>query len=235
MAGEERGHGLGDAARVHLLQGVVRAREHERLGLRQPLLHPGLHLGPARPVPGALAAEDAEDGLGDPPGVLPREPPLPQRRQLDAEERVGVGHRLRVRARDQRVEEAAVGWPDRPPQEAVDRPLLVPGSVQLERRPDRLREHRPAGDVQERRLQQDQGVHDLRRVQRQLQGDHPAGGVADDVGALDAQVPQQRPAVGGLLGDAERRRHGRAAGVAAPVVAHQPVAAVSAGSAQSGA
>ena len=48
------------------------------------------------------------------------------------------------------------------------------------------------------------------------------GGMADDVGALDAQVPQQRQAISGLLGDAERRRHARAAGVAAPVIAHQP-------------
>ena len=78
-------------------------------------------------------------------------------------------------------------------------------------------------------------MDDLRRVERQLQGDDATGGVADDVGALDAQVPQQRPAIGGLLGDAERRRHARAAGVAAPVVAHQPVVGRSAGSAQSGA
>jgi hypothetical protein len=35
------------------------------------------------------------------------------------------------------------------------------------------------------------------------------------------RCPEQRPAIGGLLGDAERRRHARAASVAAPVIAHQ--------------
>ncbi len=47
--------------------------------------------------------------------------------------------------------------------------------------------------------------------------------MADDVRALDAQSSQQRPAIGSLLGDAERLRHARAAGVAAPVVAQQAV------------
>jgi hypothetical protein len=45
------------------------------------------------------------------------------------------------------------------------------------------------------RLEQDEGVDDLRRVERQPQGDDPAGGVADDVCALDADVPQQGAAV----------------------------------------
>jgi len=66
-------------------------------------------------------------------------------------------------------------------------------------------------------------VDSLGRVERQAQRHHATGGVADDVGALDANVPQQRPAIGGLVGYAERRRHARAAGVAAPVIAHQAV------------
>ena len=69
-------------------------------------------------------------------------------------------------------------------------------------------------------------MDDLRRVERQPQGDDPAGGVADDVGALDAEVPQQAAAIGGLLGETERRSDRAAAGVAAPMVTHQAVAAV---------
>ena len=69
-------------------------------------------------------------------------------------------------------------------------------------------------------------MDDLRRVERQLQGDDPAGGMADDVGTLDAEVPQQGAAVGRLLGETERRSDRAAAGVAASVVAHQAVAAV---------
>ena len=54
----------------------------------------------------------------------------------------------------------------------------------------------------------------------------PRRGVADDVGALDAEVLQQGAAIGGLLAETERRSDRAAAGVAAPVVAHQAVAAV---------
>ena len=69
-------------------------------------------------------------------------------------------------------------------------------------------------------------MNDLGVGERDLQRYHAAPGVADHVGALDAELPQQRPAVGGLLLDAELRRHRRAAGVASPVVAHQLVSAV---------
>jgi hypothetical protein len=34
-------------------------------------------------------------------------------------------------------------------------------------------------------------VDEFRRVERQPQGDDPAGGMADDVGTLDAEVPQK--------------------------------------------
>ena len=60
-------------------------------------------------------------------------------------------------------------------------------------------------------------MDDLRRVERQPQGDDPARGVADDVCALDAEVPQQGAAIGGLLGETERRADRAAAGVAAPM------------------
>ena len=199
VAGEERRHGLGDAARVPLLERVVRAREHERLGLRQPLTQPLLHLVPPGPNRGALGSEHAEHGLGDPPGVIPREEPLLHGRKLDAEESVGVGDQLLERARNQPIEPASVVWPDRPAKEAVGRALLVAGTVLLQHRPERFGEQGSAWDVDQRRLEQDERVDDLRRVERQLQGDGPAGGMADDVGALDAEMPQQGAAVGGLL------------------------------------
>ena len=50
--------------------------------------------------------------------------------------------------------------------------------------------------------------------------------MADDVGTLDAEMPQKSAAVGSLLAETERRPDGAAAGVAASVVAHQVVAAV---------
>jgi hypothetical protein len=43
-------------------------------------------------------------------------------------------------------------------------------------------------------------VDEFRRVEPQPQGDEPAGGMADDVGTLDAEVPQQSAVVGRLLG-----------------------------------
>ena len=77
-------------------------------------------------------------------------------------------------------------------------------------------------------------MDDLRRAERQPQGNDRARGVADDVCALDAEVPQQGAAIVGLLGETERRSGRAAAGVAAPMVAHQAVAAVQGRLAQSG-
>ena len=152
--------------------------------------------------------------------------PLLHRRKLDAEEGVGVGDQLLERARDQPIEPASVVWPDRPAKEAVGRALLVAGSVLLQHRPERFGEQGSAWDVEQRGLEQDEGVDEFRRVERQPQGDDAAGGMADDVGTLDAEVPQQGAAIGSLLAETERRSDRAAAGVAAPVVAQQAVAAV---------
>ena len=43
-------------------------------------------------------------------------------------------------------------------------------------------------------------MDDSRSVERQPQGNDRARGVADNVCALDAEVPQQSEAIGGLLG-----------------------------------
>ncbi len=103
---------------------------------------------------------------------------------------------------------------------------MSPATVPLQSWSERLGEQGSARDVEQRRLEQDEGVDGLRRVERQPQGNGPSGGVADDVCALDAEVPQQGAAIGGLLGETERRFDRAAAGVAAPMVAHQTIAAV---------
>ena len=61
-------------------------------------------------------------------------------------------------------------------------------------------------------------------VQRQLEGDAAAVGVADDVRPFHAQVGQEGAGVGRLPGDARLGAGGRAAGEAAPVVADDAVA-----------
>src|SRR5262247_3988166 len=98
------------------------------------------------------------------------------------------------------------------------------GASNAQHRPQRFGDQGSAWDVEQRRLEQDERVDNLRRIERQPQGDDPARGMADDVGTLDAEVPQQGAAIGGLLGETERRFYRAAAGVAAPVVAHQAVA-----------
>ena len=93
-------------------------------------------------------------------------------------------------------------------------------------------EHR-AGGVQERiaerqrdqrRLQQRERVHLLGVVEGQLGCDRRAGGVARDVGAPHTEVLEQRRGVGGVIGDAHRRRGVRAADPTPLVVADELVA-----------
>src|SRR5262245_23767799 len=65
--------------------------------------------------------------------------------------------------------------------------------------------------------------HSVRGVQRKLQGDVPAGGVADDMRPFDIKAPHERPAVRGLLRDADRTRQTTAARIADAVVAERAV------------
>ena len=81
-----------------------------------------------------------------------------------------------------------------------------------------------AGHREQRRLQQDQRVHRLGMVEGQLGGDRRAAGVAGDVGAPHTEVVEQRRGVGGVVGDAHRRRGVRAADPTPLVVADQLVA-----------
>ena len=82
----------------------------------------------------------------------------------------------------------------------------------------------PRGHREQRQLQQDQRVHGLGMVERQLGGDRGAARVAGDVGARHAEVVEERGGVGGVVGDAHR---GWGVGAADPtplVVADQLVA-----------
>jgi hypothetical protein len=105
-----------------------------------------------------------------------------------AEESIGVASNLLSRARDEPIEPHSIVRPDHKASEAVGRALLVAGTVLLQHRSERFDEQGSAWDVEQCRLEQDEGVDDLRSIERQPQGDHRAGGVADDVGALDAEV-----------------------------------------------
>ena len=77
---------------------------------------------------------------------------------------------------------------------------------------------------EERRLQENESVHDLGTVQRHLQGDGAAAGVAGDVRPRHIEVLEQRRRVNHVIGDAHRRRGVRAPGPAALVVSDEAVA-----------
>ena len=68
-------------------------------------------------------------------------------------------------------------------------------------------------------------MNDLRRIERQLQSDHAAVGVPDDVRPLDPEMPQQRGSIGRLLADADgcARLGFRAPGISAAVIADQSI------------
>ena len=149
MPGEERNHRVADAARVLVLERVVRTREHENLGLRQPLRTRSC----ASPQPGQIEALS--------------EPKTPSTAWLirRASSRVKNHSCSDGRSTAKKLSASATIW-SYPP-------------------------------------------------------DGATGGMVNDVGALDAEVAEHRQTIGGLLGDAERRRYARRASVAAPVVAHQ--------------
>jgi hypothetical protein len=169
----------------------------------------------------ALRAEDGQGRRGDAGRLLGPERPRAHRGQLLAEERVGVGHGLLERPGDGARQHLGVGRPADPAHPGLDRAGLVAGAVAL----DGLQAVRTGRDGQQRRFQQGQRPDRLRGVDGQLQRHVRAGGVADDVGLLDAEVAHERVAVGRLLSDADGAGDPAAAGVADAVVADQAVAA----------
>jgi hypothetical protein len=124
----------------------------------------------------AVPSDNVEDRLGDRPRLLLVEIPLAMGLRFDFERRPGVPLRLLDAARNR----ARKGTPpvrgDRIPHEDVQRSRgiarLVPGH---RRRHRLLPEDRTAGsEPDHRRFEQRQRVHDARRIERQLQGDHAA-------------------------------------------------------------
>ncbi len=95
---------------------------------------------------------------------------------------------------------------------------VVSACIRLERRPGLFEEGFATGHGEQRELQQDQRVHALGIVERQLGGDRRAAGVTCNVGAPQAEAVEERRGVGSVVGDAHRGRGVRAAGPAPLVV-----------------
>jgi hypothetical protein len=147
--------------------------------------------------------------------------------EFDAEEGVGVLDRLGDATRDVLVEYGLAGLPVQiahRAQEAGHGPLVVAGAVGLQGRPRIPEEGVRAGHREQRRLQQDEGVHDLGTVERELKDDRPTVGVAGDVRAPDIQVVEQATGVRGVVCDAHRRESVGAPGPTPPVVPDHAVA-----------
>ena len=103
---------------------------------------------------------------------------------------------------------------------------MVAAGVGLEHGRRRLEERLAAGHREQRQLEQRQRGDAVGLVEGELGGDGGAAGVADDVGAGDTEVVEQRGGVGGVVGHADRRRRVGAAHPAPLVVADQLVALV---------
>jgi hypothetical protein len=71
---------------------------------------------------------------------------------------------------------------------------------------DQVHEHGTCGHVQEGRLQQDERRHPGGVPGGQFQRDQPAERVADDVGALDIEEPEQAGRIPDLDGNARGPR-----------------------------
>ena len=175
----------------------------------------------------SLGTEDGESGLPDRRRLLGRERPLGEGRQLDAEEGVGVGECLSDRVGDALFEQRAA----RGPVEAADgahehrqRARMVAAGVGVEGRRCLPEERLPARQREQREFQQEQAVDAVRMVERELDGDGGAAGVAGRMDALDAERVEERRSVGGVVGDGHGRRRVRAAAPAALVVPDQPEA-----------
>ena len=68
-----------------------------------------------------------------------------------------------------------------------------------------------------------EGLHEIGRIQRELQSDAATGGVAHHVSARDTQVLLQQAGVAGLVCDAQRRGCSRTAREADAMIANEPM------------
>jgi hypothetical protein len=97
-------------------------------------------------------------------------------------------------------------------------------SVRREDRSRLLEEGLASRQREQRQLQQDQRVHGVGLVERELRGDRRAARVARDVSARHAEMPEQRRGIGRVVADAHRRRRVGAARPTPLVVPDQLVA-----------
>jgi hypothetical protein len=156
--------------------------------------------------------------------VLAWERPLRRRGQLDPEEGVGVRDRLRNRARNAFLEQGAARGPveaGHGGHERGQRTRVIAASVRREDRSCLLEEGLAIRKREQQQLQEDQRVHGLGLVERELDGDRRAARVARDVSPRHAEMPEQRRGIGRVVADAHRRRRVGTAGPTPLVVADQ--------------
>jgi hypothetical protein len=88
---------------------------------------------------------------------------------------------------------------------------------------ERWLSRRPTTANRERRVHHGQRVNQVGSIARKLERDGGARRVPHHVRSLDAEMPQQSPAVLGMIGDAERPGHVCAVAVVGAMVGDQPI------------
>jgi hypothetical protein len=130
-------------------------------------------------------------------------------------------------ARQPALERLAVVRSEHPAGERVDRAGPVTGTVSLDRGGDEVaHELRLVGRRRDGtgRLHQRERGHRVREVEGELERDHRARGVADDVRPVDAELAHQERAVLGVGRHGHGTRRRVAGGEAGAVVAQDPEA-----------
>src|SRR5262245_19644102 len=217
VTGEERRQAVRQVARILEMQQMACAGENERLDVRQPLEQ---QLLPLMKTGIALLPDDGEHRLSHAPRLVRPEGPLPQGRQLMAEERIGVGQRLIDGVGNRLLEDGTVARTTRPAEKRIDGLARVTGAVQLEG----LGNFRRAWHRHQRRLEERDGLDDDRNVQRELKSDAAARGVSDDVGSVETEMRHQRAEDGRFPCEREGRHQWTAARIPGAMVANEPVA-----------
>lgn len=196
---------------------MPRARKDERLDSRQPFEQQLVTLLEARV---AQLTDDGERRLLYTSRLGRSEAPLPQLGQLVVEERIGVCQCLIEGTGNRAFQNGAVPWTARPSEERFDRSGGLAGAVEL----DGLRDLGRAWHRQERRLEERDGVYDVGNVQCDLKSDAAAGGVADDVCSIDAEMAHESAEGGRLPCERERTCSWARVRVPGAVIEKQPMA-----------
>src|SRR5262245_60262137 len=194
------------------MQQMACAGEHERLDVRQPVEQ---ELLPLMEKCSALLSDDGEHPLPHAARLFRPEGPLPQRGQFMPEECIGVGQRLVHGTGNRLLQDGTVVQTTGPSKERIDGGNRVTSAVELEG----LRNLSRAWHRQQRRLEERDGLDDVRNVQRELERDAAARGVPDDVNPVEAEMGHQRAEDGRFPRERERRYQWTAARVPGAMVA----------------